>query len=447
MIEHFSFSVPGCFLLSLAASGCISMQSFSDAEMEFDEFGGVSSMKGKTTGAFHIEKINGRDCLVTPDGHGFFSLGVVHISAIAQKSEIDVFTEKYGRDWQKVGNAAWANLTAWGFNSAGYGAPRPLRQMAPYIADSFTEKASNFLPDSAFFYPDVFDPDVRRETRKKIRLMCEKEKGNPNLIGFYWTDTPQWDLKRSRKKRGTDWVSSIRALPANAPGKKRYVEFLLSRYESAKETAETYGLIAVSVDGLLQGNFQEIDWGVPKIAEDDREFLRLIAREHYRTLGEETRKHAPKSLIFGERYLMCDHPDEVIEEALPYIDALAIQPSGSEFDGDFFDRLHKQTGKPILLCDHQCSFATPEYSKTMWKQLESEEAVGKAYQRYVLDAVERPYILGYHRCQYIDRFAAHPGVLKQGLLRHDETPYETLVEYTREGNAEAIERFSKWQAK
>ncbi|MCK5173710.1 MAG: hypothetical protein KAR47_09985, partial [Planctomycetes bacterium] len=160
-------------------------------------------------------------------------------------------------------------------------------------------------------------------------------------------------------------------------------------------------------------------------------------------IGNETRRLHPGALIFGERYLKGDLPAEVLEEALPYIDVLAIQLGGDKFEGEFFDELHEKTGLPILICDHQCSFATDDYPKTMWKQLESEDAVGEAYARYLRDAVKKPYIIGYHRCQYIDRFAKHPGVLKQGILRQDGSPYEVMSKYIADANTEAIQLFSK----
>ena len=379
-------------------------------DLEFDPYGGVRSMKGVATGAFHLEQFEGRHCLVTPDGHAFPSLGINHIQAISQKGTPDLFQEKYGRDWRRVSEGVLAELRQWGFNTAGYGSPAPLCRRMPYMAASYLEKTSNYLPDSEFFYPDVFDPKVQEEKRKILRHLC-RDLNNPNLIGYYWTDTPQWDLKRARKKRGTDWVSALRGLPDEAPGRKRYEQYVAGCKER----------------------------GVPP---DDEGFLRLIAREHYRVMGEETRRLHPGALIFGERYLMRDHPDVVLEEALPHIDVLSIQPGGSGFDGPYFDRLHAKTGKPILLCDHQCSFATPDHPKTMWQQLGSEEAVGKAYARYLKDALEKPYIIGYHRCQYIDRFAEHPGVLKQGIIRQDGTSYKTLVRHIREANAEAIQRFS-----
>ena len=409
-----------------------------------DQYGGIKALRGKATGVFHLEKVGKRDCLITPDGQGFLSLGVVHIGAIKEPSKIDLFQDQYGGDWKRVSEAAAQNLKSWGFNTAGYHGPAPIRDLLPFMADAFLEKNSFFLPEAAFRYSDVFDPAVQEQQREVIRRMCDNAKTNPRLIGYYWTDTPQWDLRNARTRRGIDWVSTIRQLGAAAPGKRRYVEFLKERYGGKIAAVnKEYSLAAISFPDLLSHPFNGLDLSNPEIYADDQEFLRLIAREHYRVIGEETRRCDPKHLVFGERYLMGDHPDAVIQEALPHIDVLSIQPLGKEFNGELFDRLHRLVGKPILLCDHQCSFATPDYPKTMWQQLESEEAVGQAYARFLECAFAKSYILGFHRCQYIDRFVPYQGVLKQGLLRENGRPYETLVNHVRDANREQMRRFAQ----
>ena len=53
-----------------------------------------------------------------------------------------------------------------------------------------------------------------------------QQEDHPNLIGYYWTDTPQWDLKRAQETRGTDWISTIRDLPEDSFGAKRYRKFI-----------------------------------------------------------------------------------------------------------------------------------------------------------------------------------------------------------------------------
>jgi len=43
-----------------------------------DSYGGFLSLKGTSASHFHIEEIGGRNMLVTPEGHGFYSLGINH---------------------------------------------------------------------------------------------------------------------------------------------------------------------------------------------------------------------------------------------------------------------------------------------------------------------------------------------------------------------------------
>ena len=62
------------------------------------------------------------------------------------------------------------------------------------------------------------------------------------------------------------------------------------------------------------------------MARDDERFLGIIARQYYGVVGPAMRQHDPNHLVFGEKYLMGDHPDQVLEAAAPHIDALSVQP-------------------------------------------------------------------------------------------------------------------------
>ncbi|MFK7822495.1 MAG: hypothetical protein AB8G99_27620 [Planctomycetaceae bacterium] len=44
----------------------------------FDAHGGYLSSTGKATGRLQLETIDGRHFLITPEGHGFLSIGVTH---------------------------------------------------------------------------------------------------------------------------------------------------------------------------------------------------------------------------------------------------------------------------------------------------------------------------------------------------------------------------------
>lgn len=368
----------------------------------------------EATGRFQLAKRNGRVSLIAPDGKPFFSLGVTHIVAIGAPTggEPNVMADRFGGDWTAMAAKTNENLRAWGYNSTGYGTPRPLGKLIPFAEGIHTADTSMYFGNKQFSYPDVFDPAWKEKVKETLRKKIEPLKDNPNLMGVYWTDMPLWDLKYGQRSGKTNWVEAMKALPEEAPGRQRYETFLAEQGDKAI----------------------------------DEEFLRLIARNYYKVLGEETRRLAPDSIIFGERYGPNITPSFVIEEAAPWIDAVAVQPYGNTFNVRDFDRIHRASGgKGILICDHNISFPTKEHPKTMWTQLPTPEEVAQTHAKYVNDALSKPYILGYHRCQYIDRFQSHLGVLKQGVLKADGNPYEELVELLTKTNKEVLERFANWE--
>ncbi|MEM7601068.1 MAG: hypothetical protein AAF357_06590, partial [Verrucomicrobiota bacterium] len=62
-------------------------------------------------------------------------------------------------------------------------------------------------------------------------------------------------------------------------------------------------------------------------------------------------------------------PWEVIQEALPYIDVVTVQPHGTKLSAVPSERLYEETGRPIMICDHNLSFRTPEHQNVMWDTL------------------------------------------------------------------------------
>ena len=130
-------------------------------------------------------------------------------------------------------------------------------------------------------------------------------------------------------------------------------------------------------------------------------------------------------------------PDVVVQEALPYIDAIAIQPTSREFNRKFFDHVFEKYRKPIYIADHVSSFATKEHPVTMGQAAEDAESYVAYYERYVTAALSRPYIIGYNKCQYQDEMSPE-GMLKQGLLQRSGEPYPT-VDGIRAANLKALD--------
>jgi hypothetical protein len=404
---------------------------------------GSGLVHGAEPRGFRIGRASDRISIVTPAGEELFLIGLNHVGESAPR-------EPAGR--AAFLTEATRRMREWGFNNLGYGTPDEARDALPFLAQLQLTQGSHFQDAAQFTYLDVFDPEFQRTTRETIRSYCATTSGHPNLIGYYWSDTPRWDIDLARRLRGDDWVSAIRRMPATSAGKRAYVDFLRERHgNNPGRYTSAYGHAIASFDDLRIFDFREFDRANPTGRADDELFLGRIARELYQVIGGAFREFAPGRLIFGERYKLYDHPDVVLREAAKWIDVLSIQP-GPEvgprpgpgrdetvFDAATFDRLHEVSGKPILVCDHQVSFRTPAHPVTLWHQAPDPIAANALVETFLLAAAAKPYVIGYQRCQYVDSFRADRGnMLKQGLVAADGTPHPGVTEHLAAMHAAAL---------
>ncbi len=417
-----------CMLVSFATGQSLAQQ------IRTDTFGGFSGIKGKATGYFHIENFQGRQLLVSPEGSGFFALGVNHINS-ADASGVVLSNRN---DSSKT-KAVLENLSRWNMNNCGYGCPDYLQDQLPFMVSIRFVPNGNYLPPKNFGFVDVFDAKFMDYCEQKIKTEAERYRDNPFLIGYYWTDTPRWDIQISKNKHGTDWVSFIKNLPADSAGKQRFVQFLQSRYETINDFNKAYSVYFTSFEALLNARFDHLDAEYPVIRKDNDLFLGVIAEHLYSTLYNQMKRYDSNHLIFGDKYLMGDHPETVLKAASKYVDVISIQPGPTKgqgpgqgddelyFNEGVIDEIHQLSGKPVIICDHQTSFYTAEYPVTLWHQLAKEEDSVEAHHTFLKKCVERNYIIGYQRCQYISSYDTSRGLLKQGLLKENGEAYETFV--------------------
>lgn len=409
------------FLISISAS---------IYSAEFDRYGGCKSISGKKTGRWHIEEINGRYWFVTPDGHGCFLTGVNHISSAGSK----------------VDKETLQNLKNWNINCAGYNPGIFARSEMPYFVGLSLHSAEHWKTADSFGFDDVFCDTFADAVDKKIRLACEKNRNNPFAVGYALTDTPRYDIDISRKRRGNDWVSAIRRMGKETGGKQRYIRFLRERYKDIDLFKKAYRLEVNSFDQLLEYDFENIELTRKAIREDDYDFLTLIAERLCKLTQAAFKKYDPDAIVMSERFKKHDHTDAIIELAGRYYDVICVQPGPttgpeagqgpdeSEFDAAYWRKLHQMTGKPIFICDHACSFYTPEYSRTLWHQFETETEAAHFYDFYLKQVIEEPYMPAYSRCQYKSRYDALRSLLKQGIVDIDGNPYSVLTEQIKKTN-------------
>ncbi len=415
-----------------------------------ERFGGAPRDNAKvatqTLGRFRLGQSDDRHHLISPDGRPLLILGVNHVGAVARDERF--FRDQYEGRWSRFAKHLDEQLDDWGMNCIGYGAPASLQDRFPYFASMsvapIEKHRSEPGPDApnGYVFPDVFDPDWQEQIREQIADQCRRHRANPMLVGYLWTDTPTWDLHKTRALRGTEWVSAIRELPFESPGRQRYNRFLKQRYARDLPDLNTiYGLSLSHLDDLDETDLSQVAIGRHIVQEDDARFLALIARTFYDVVGTAHREHDPDHLVFGDRYLVGDAPTSVLRAAAPWIDAVAVQvgdrytplyPPSTRYPARAIRRLHRITGKPVLICDHAISYPEPDAPRTIFEQVPDEAEAVAATDRFLAAALSEPFVVGYLRCQYIDRPASYGRGLRQGLLRADGMPRQALLDvYTR----------------
>tara|TARA_B100001093_G_scaffold53_1_gene54 strand:+ start:6829 stop:7995 length:1167 start_codon:yes stop_codon:yes gene_type:complete len=337
-----------------------------------------------------LSKIKGRYWLVDGDGFPFFAHGITHSNNSSAKLDLAAFS--------KACKEA-------GFNSYGYGCPTQLRSDMPFVESwSHLVKSAYYRGKNNVTFVDIFDPAEQAKLETGVKLTCYRSRNDrDNIIGHCWTDLGSWPLENPS---GTNWVEFIRNLPADSPGQKTYQEFL-SSWKGEDEKAR------------------------------DQAFLRLIAREYFRVVGEATRKYDPGRLIFGDRFGFNTFDIDVVEEMLPYVDAIAIQPP---FQGGFpkqkFNEIHRLTGKPIILCDFAVRFKDGDKDIRSWKPADNSVEAGIQYAEYIRATLDTNYIIGAFWCNPIDtpKGFDKPGV-KQGFFGEGMSKRPGLTDAVKEVNA------------
>lgn len=395
---------------------------------------------------FSLGSVNGSHGFVDPDGNRLWVLGVNHIGDTRPVPKTDEPQGVFDARTQ-----AAENLRKWGYNCAGGDNSGPIQEELPYFVTVSLTNTAHWMPQHRFGFEDVFSEGYEKRIQNSIKKVCDQHCHNRNLIGYFWTDTPRWDLELTRNRRGSDWVSYVRSLPANSPGKKSYVDFLMAYFDhSFDQLNRAFRSKFDSFDQVAESKLAGLELIRPEVRRCDLAFLGVIANRIYSVAATAFQRYDRHALLLGEKYKSHDHPSTVLEAAVKYVDVISIQDGPefgpfpgqgrheSQFNQAYFDRLFADTGKPILIVDHAISWKTPARPQTLWYQCETQADAARMYDAYLTAAANRPYILGLCRCQYLSEYRADRGLLKQGLLDENGQPYAQILEMITQSNQKAL---------
>ena len=441
------------------------------------------------TGFFRTERREGRWWLVTPEGHGFFSLGIDVVSPDVGATFVEgrefMFTElpgpndplakhygyadehgslpedrgrqydrgrsfdfyaanlqrKYGPDylplWRRT---AVERLQAWGFNTIGnWSEPgllqrRKMAYVVPiHIYGNFGRVGSGWGK-----MPDPFDPAFAATVDGDVLKAASTYRDDPWLIGYFVDNELAWGLGNAAglQLRYGLAVETLR-LGAASPAKRTFVAQLAEKYREPEHLAAAWGIDVQSWDELREAKMtlSSTTLARPAVVDDLRAFTALFAQTYFRVVAEAIRRRDSHHLYLGSRFQA--RTPEAVAACAKYCDVVSFNVYREDLAGEEWVRFHA-LGKPALIGEFQ--FGSTD-TGLFWPGLFDvavEGERGPAYAAYLRSALANPDIVGCHWFQYVDEPLT--GRLLDGENGHmgfvsfADVPYAGLVSAAREAN-------------
>jgi hypothetical protein len=423
-----------------------------------DRFGGLLGLPAFTaTGFFRTEQRNGRWWLVTPEGHGFFSLGVdvvrsdvggTYVSgrkfmfeslpapgtplAAHYGSEdpqgtragqagrrfdkgqyFDFYAanleRKYGQDyigaWER--NAV-ARLRGWGFNTIGnWSDPHLVSRdempfTVPVIPTGDFAHLGSGVSDWWTPMPDPFDPKFAAAVDTAVADAARRHRDDPFLVGYFVDNELHWTYdKPTDNKRHYSLAIAALGLGPESPAKQAFLRLLEQRHGGGAGLAEAWDLPTSRADAIGSERFalSPEDLGKPTVVADLQAFTTLFAEAYFRTVAEAVRRHDPHHLYLGSRFQW--RTPEAVAACARYCDIVSFNIYEDGLAGDEWKPFHA-LGKPALIGEFHFGSAD---RGMFWPGLFTvtvEAQRGAAYGTYLESVLRNPDFVGAHWFMYTD---------------------------------------------
>ena len=200
---------------------------------------------------------------------------------------------------------------------------------------------------------------------------------------------------------------------------------------------------------LAHTEWEALDPGSSELeAELNEAFLEQAAERYFSFTIGAIRAVDPEHLILGNREVSVMVPATVWEVAARHVDVIsannyvfidgiaeaALNISGGLDPQGFLQAQHELTGKPILVTEfgfRAADAGLPNSWPPIYPVLDDQNARADAFEDYVLQAQDAPWIVGVHWFAWVDqpvdgRFDGEDN--NWGLVNEADEPYEVLTE-------------------
>ena len=435
------------------------------------KFGGwTKGPKLRATGAFRVEKIDGKWWLVDPEGYLFWSTGPTCIDPTfgytgiqgreeyfenlpakdgplaecysqctwaphgfyADKIPFTMFRfywanlmRKYGSDWrEKWIDSAHARLKSWGMNTVANWAARDVchKQRTPYVANFFI-RGNKPLAGSAGYWSkfhDVFDPSFRTTVRKHVESRA-KEAKDPWCIGFFVDNELSWGYN------SMSLALETLTCPAEQPAKQEFIRDLKARYGEISKLNRAWDTRHVSWEAL-QASKKRPD--VSRAGEDLRRFYTKTADTYFRTVKEELEKAAPGRLYLGCRFA--------------WVNAAVASAAARHCDVGSYNKYEHSVrylclpgglDRPLIIGEYHFGSTDRGHFHPGLRDSDDQQHRAEKFKAYLASALDNPQMVGVHWFQYVDESIsgrADGENYNVGLVDICDTPYPEMVSAMRE---------------
>ena len=360
-------------------------------QYNYSQYGGYLQAKGKATGFFHTEKIDGKWWFVDPEGYLFLSHGVDCVSpggggnvrdldkrngmykelppqslnANSQRRGISFGTwnlfRRYGENYpEKSREMIIKRMDKWGLNTIANWSSAEVMNM--------NKKAFMFqlrdvgIEGGLMGLPDVYAPDFASKVDAGCKASVESYKNNPWLIGYFTGNEPSWLEQEER----------LCSMILDGPEKPIKTE--LKNWLAKGDTPERR-----------------------------KQFIFKTFRIFLETVDNSIKKYDPNHLNLGIRFGNVMGIDrEILEICKDVFDVFSFNCYDLYPKKEMMDRAADITGLPMIIGEYHFGTVDRGMAQSLW-QVNSQQERGVAYRYYTERAYAHPGLIGSAYFQWCDQ--------------------------------------------
>lgn len=447
---------------------------------ELDQYGGWTGLKGTATGFFHLEKVNGREWFITPEGNVFFGVALSHM--LSGETETAA-TINFGNNKEKWIRDSVRKARAMGYNCALGGASSPERNLNGFVDIALAER---IFQEEKFPYaagvillkhpwefvdgeelPDIFAPSYRELIESRAKAVCPPIKDDPLVMGYYYGF--------GAFNHSDQWVNHHLSLAPGSPGRDAIVDVLADRYgNDVKALNKVYGTSHRSIAALRKSevfsfekalerrNFPAIgDKLDPQRKADFEAILSKMSNHLYSMAHTAIRRWDNNHAIFGSFIKEWAISAQSWQAAAPFIDVVSPQHLNPSID---LNAIADAAGKPMIVSDEDFGFYYPLGKGGRYNAVESHDARGEIYVANMERMYADPQIVGVSYCAclydqdgntlkknlhngfYDFQGRSRPGLIKQ-VTEVNQKVYQLAPRYGSKAEVEALHEklFKTWE--